>query len=506
MRQGNKQASATATLAIIAGIALGKKAVEVDLPPVKRGRPPLPPRLHVRKDRGGEHGMGCILHLGQRRSFGITADNKEACEAAVKVRERSDLGKAIGKIDHEAVPLSTILADWLAEQHRKFGGTVYGEGQVRQMANQVERLLRFFGQNATLGQVNPARCREYVGWLKAQLKDPSDPARGHYAEGTAFGDLRRLRSAVLLYKESAVIWMPRRVVVPGRSKPRKHYLTRSQVARILASAIWGWVWDPDSRDWATETIVDPETGRATGRRKVDAVFRKGARRARWQGRMLARFILIGVYTGTRLGHLWGLSWARHPNHGHIDVRTGILHRCGSVEEREAIANKQNPNVEMPPSLARLVVRWHGNDRSRNARFVIQRHGHGGRSYECGETLYVQYKAAARRAALGNSIVHELRHTTMTWVTEETGSDAVAARFIGVSPDIGRRTYSHAGVHATHIAAQALGNMARKRDELSTRDLEAEKPRGKKTIAEATAARLARSRKLGVMSEATPRPE
>jgi integrase len=64
----------------------------------------------------------------------------------------------------------------------------------------------------------------------------------------------------------------------------------------------------------------------------------------WQARRtphVARFILIGLYTGTRSGAILGLSWLPSIKTGWIDLEQGIMHRSGSGQRE---TNKRQPPV------------------------------------------------------------------------------------------------------------------------------------------------------------------
>ncbi len=132
------------------------------------------------------------------------------------------------------------------------------------------------------------------------------------------------------------------VWLPDQAEPRERHLTRSEAAALLAGALG---WD-----------------------------RHGVRHHAKINRHLARFILIGLYTGTRHDAILKLQWIQNTAGGWIDLESGVLYRRAA----EAIdSKKRRPPVPVPPRLLPHLRRWRGLTR----RYVIEYAGHPIRSQE-----------------------------------------------------------------------------------------------------------------------------
>lgn len=163
----------------------------------------------------------------------------------------------------------------------------------------------------------------------------------------------------------------------------------------------------------------------------------------WQARRtphVARFILIGLYTGTRSGAILGLSWLPSIKTGWIDLEQGIMHRSGSGQRQ---TNKRQPPVALPDRLMAHMRRWKRLDKSR--RHVIHWNGSSVISVKKG------FKSAAINAKLGqivngkfktDVIPHTLRHTACTWLMQAGVEPWQAAGFLGMTVEMLERTYGH----------------------------------------------------------------
>jgi integrase len=92
----------------------------------------------------------------------------------------------------------------------------------------------------------------------------------------------------------------------------------------------------------------------------------------WQARRtphVARFILIGLYTGTRSGAILGLSWLPSIKNGWIDIEAGVLHRSGSGQRE---TKKRQPPAAIPARLLAHLRRWKRMDG--NIRHVVHWNG------------------------------------------------------------------------------------------------------------------------------------
>jgi hypothetical protein len=116
----------------------------------------------------------------------------------------------------------------------------------------IERLLAFFG-GKMLSAIDRELCRAFT--------------KNRSTEAAARRDLEELRAAINYHRQEGRCDRIVSIVLPDKPGARQHWLTRSQVARLL--------WDA----WRFREI---QKGKPTDRRSR---------------RHVARFILVAVYTG-----------------------------------------------------------------------------------------------------------------------------------------------------------------------------------------------------------------
>jgi hypothetical protein len=131
----------------------------------------------------------------------------------------------------------------------------------------------------TLADVNGATCRAYVEhrashqWKSAKAERTGKAVRMVSAAAPR-RELEDLRAAINHHRREGLCSEVVSVVLPEKSAPRERWLARSEAARLLWAA-WR----------ARQVMRDKATHRAVGQH-------------------IARFILVGLYTGTRsFGHL-----------------------------------------------------------------------------------------------------------------------------------------------------------------------------------------------------------
>jgi integrase len=222
--------------------------------------------------------------------------------------------------------------------------------------------------NKKLSDVNSSNCRAY-----ADTKTPAAARR----------DLEMLRAAINhWHREHGPLASVPAVVLPPKPQARDRWLSRSEVAKLLWSA----------------------------RRTPH----------------LARFILLGIYTGTRSGALLGLQW------NWIDLERGImLRRAPGTTET---ANKRTPRVRLGRRILAHLRRWRRLD---DPRCVYVCHYNGQRVMK----MRRSWRTAAK--VLGRGVTpHTLRHTRATWLMQKGIDKWEAAGHLGMSLEMLERTYGH----------------------------------------------------------------
>jgi integrase len=152
-------------------------------------------------------------------------------------------------------------------------------------------------------------------------------------------------------------------------------------------------------------------------------------------RHLARFILIGIYTGTRASAIAAASPERAAGRSFVDLDQGIFYR---LAQGKRATTKRQPPAPIPPRLLAHMRRW-------------QRLGLvGGHFVEFNgkpiRSVKTAFSRAVRLAGLsseaGKIVPHTLRHTAATWLMQRGVSIWQAAGYLGMSAEILDRVYGH----------------------------------------------------------------
>jgi len=289
----------------------------------------------------------------------------------------------------------------------------------RRFRGRIERLNEFWG-GKKLTEVTGHTCREYIA------------KRGK--DGGARRDLEDLRAAINHHAKEGLHRGIVRVTLPPRGTPRTRWLTRKEVADLLR-ACWR----------ARETQI------------VHRGTRKGQpiETAKRPLRHLARFILIGLYSGTRAAAIAAASTKKSPGRSYVDLGNGIFYR---LPEGHAETKKRQPPVPIPPRLLAHMRRW--VDKGLVGEHFVEWHGAGVRSVK------TAFKTAVRLAKLAGRVTpHTLRHTAATWLMQAGVDKWEAAGFLGMSAEMLDQVYGHH--HPDHLrnAARAL-SYGRRRQSLA----------------------------------------
>lgn len=267
-----------------------------------------------------------------------------------------------------------------------------------------ERLLDFFGDKY-LDDINGKLCREYAVWRKG---------KGQSTKGTGGGarrDLEDFRAAINHHAKEGLHRGTIRIVLPERGKARQRWLTRDEVARLL---------------WAC--------------------WRNKGPAGEYASRHLCRFLLLGLYTGSRPGAVLTAAWDRGPRRSWIDLDKSVFHRHadGKVE-----TSKRQPVVRLAPRLVAHLRRWKRLDGDRG--YVV--------TYD-GKPIVDPSDAltrAVKRAGLeGNVTAYTLRHTAASWLVAKGVPLGKVADYLGTSELMVWNHYRHLAPDYQDEAALAIG--------------------------------------------------
>lgn len=223
-------------------------------------------------------------------------------------------------------------------------------------------------------------------WATRKVAEITAATCKEYAKGrppvAARRDLETLRAAVNHWDKSihALDRKPT-ITLPGRPNSRVRSLTRRDVARLL---------------------------------------RKARRTPH-----LARFILLGFYTGSRAGAILDLRW------DWVDLRRGILHRRepGTADS----GTKRRPPVKLGRRICGHLARWRKVDKG-SVEYVV--HYNGAKVTK----LRRSWATACERAGVAASS-HDLRRTRATILMSRGLNPETIAQSLGMSVEILRSTYT-----------------------------------------------------------------
>jgi integrase len=206
-------------------------------------------------------------------------------------------------------------------------------------------------------------------------------------------DLETLRAAIgYWHREYGPLLSVPAVVLPRKSEPRERWLTRSEAARLL---------------WAARHTPH-----------------------------LARFILLGLYTGSRSGVLLTLEWKW------LDLSCGVMLRRAPGE---AESKKRTPPVRLGSRILTHLRRWRRLDNAFSP-YVCHYNGQHVRK------LRRSWDTAVRDAGLGTDVIpHTLRHTRATWLMQARVEPWEAAGHLGMSLEMLQRVY---GKHSPDFQKRA----------------------------------------------------
>ena len=195
-------------------------------------------------------------------------------------------------------------------------------------------------------------------------------------------------------------------------------------------------WHKESPLKAVPQVTLPEEGERRERvlEHREAVRMLRACRAR-KLHYIERFVLIGLYTGTRHDAILRLQWKEAPVGGHVDLKRGVLYRKGKSEKE---TSKRRPPVQIAGKLLRLMREWGEHDAKQGFTHVIRYRGEAinGGFRKAWDTIRTDAK-------LGRDVTpHVLRHTCATWNLWAGKTIWEVAGIIGADASTVERVYGH----------------------------------------------------------------
>ncbi|SFV11896.1 MULTISPECIES: site-specific integrase [unclassified Methylobacterium] len=364
----------------------------------------------VIRDTGGiERGTGC--------SYGEREAAERALQAYLSEKHTPDFGRG----DPATVEIADVLKLY-ADEHAA------GTKRPDVAWSALPHLITFF-DGKKVAHATPNLCRAYAKWRTSQPQARFKFGPGYRyateAEVPRVGDQTARRelgvlSAAFGYAHSEhKLLYPVPVTMPDRAPARDRWLSRSQAAALLLAALG---FRPTGRHDAK--------GKEIWRRpREKARPGEGRGRALFVQRHVARFILAGLYTGTRHEAILRLKWIESTDGGFVDLRSGIIYRRGTAEGE---SSKRRTPIPMSKRLAAHMRRWR-----KNGAYVIEFDG------KPILRLRRAWTTARKGAELGDEITpHVLRHTFATWAVMAGVPFGKVARALGTTEQVVEQVYGH----------------------------------------------------------------
>ena len=303
--------------------------------------------------------------------------------------------------DIEDIDCADVLSIYLTD--------IGDPGDQLEIDARIDRLNEFWGDRK-LSEVNAQTCAAYV--------------KHRDNRGGARRDLETFRAAINHHAKEGFHRGTVRLSLPPKGEARDRWLTRKEAAAL----IW--------HCWRHREKQTIHSGASKG--GLVSTDRRPLKH-------IARFILIGLYTGTRAGAIASASPYAEPGRSYVDLERGIFYR--KPIGKRATKKRQTP-APIPPRLLAHLRRW--KDRKLIATCFVEFNGKPVASVKKG------FKTAVGLAGLPGKVTpHTLRHTAATWLMQRGVPIWEAAGFLGMSAEVLQNTYGHHHPDYLQGAASAI---------------------------------------------------
>jgi integrase len=394
-------------------------------------------RLYL-KQRAGREAVWIIRDGAYERGTGCSQDclreaEVELANYVLSKTTRAAIESARRKSDPAQVGLAEVIALYLDERAPK------RQTDTATTAGFFAHLLAWWGDK-TVADVKRSTCQAYVAHRMtmphARYKDPATAPR--VSDQTAARELDDLSAAIGYWSGEDALSNRPKITKPPKPESSRDALTRSQAAALLKASL-GY------------------------RRKPDGHWERLSSSARANRAHLRRFILIGLYTGTRHSAMRALLWEEALMQAWVDLDKGMVYRRGKGERE---TTKRRPVVKLPKRLLAHMRRWRRIDGDRLALWREQNPNvnvvpfttvlhHGGEPIA--GKIRTGFEGCVRDAGLPSNITpHWMRHTAATWLMENGCDMWEAAGYLGMSVAILEKHYGHHRPDHQSGAVKAIG--------------------------------------------------
>lgn len=344
------------------------------------------PRLLLRR-RKNRQPTWVILDDGQEVGTGCSAHDTDGAQAALARYVAARHAPPTDSNQLEEIAIADVLNIYLREHAPTTRSLDF-------ILHTSKPIIDWWGEQS-LADIRGKTCRAYVAWRTKQ----------GVSEQTARHDLKTLRAAIGYYhREYGPLASVPAITLPDPAQPRDRWLTRREAATLIRLA-----------------------------------------RRNLQTRHVARFVLIGIYTGTRSQSILGLRWAPSTTNGWFDLETARLYRRGTGQTE---TKKRQPVARIHARLLPHLRRWHRHDKALGITAVVHYQG------QSVQKLRRSWDTLRTSAGLGADVVpHTTRHTCATWLMQSGVPIFEAAGYLGMSIETLQNVYGH---HHPDFQSRAAG--------------------------------------------------
>lgn len=359
------------------------------------------------RDGRPERAVWIICDGKHQQSTGSGAGDRGAAERALAAYIAAKYAPQRRERDIVEIPVADVINLYLADVSQ-------GQAHPHKAAERGGRLVEFFG-GMMLNEVTGPKCRAYAAWREG--KGRSNKGSG----GGARRDLQDLAAAINHHAKEGLHRGIVRVVLPPKGEARQRWLTRSEAAKLLR---------------VCRSTCEIQDGSPTPRKPLAH---------------LIRFLLLGIYTGSRPGAILRAAWMQGPRLSWVDTANGVFHRHA---DGAAVTAKRQPTVRLAPGLLGHLRRWERIDAAKTPKrqiFVV----------EFGGAPVLSVKTALARACKLAKIdvgvtAYTLRHTCASWLVARGIPTRKIADFLGTSEPMIEKHYGHLAPDYQEEAAMAIG--------------------------------------------------
>lgn len=374
-------------------------------------RPRKTARLHFRPAREGRAATWVILDGGKEFSTGCGESDLAGAEAALQRHIEGKQQTASEAIRSQRDPNDIKVADAISVYWTKH---VNKPGKELSRPKAIKaRLDSLLDESAfgllTVGQCNGEAQEKYVYARASSIAEEKEDKEIHECQAAPRRELEDLQSAInFALRQLGGASYVFRAVLPDPNLPRLRWLSRTEAARLIRAA------------WRAREL---RNGKVCGRHTA---------------RHIARFILIGLYTGSRAGDISNAALMPTVGRGFVDLDDGIFQR---KPDNKRETNKKQPTIPLPSRLLAHIRRW--------KRLGISNHSvieFNGKPIE--RINYRTWDDLVAAAGLASDdprqkvVRHTLRHTSISWMLRAGVSIEKVSDYCGVSAHIIKTVYKH----------------------------------------------------------------